>query len=73
MPLMGGIELLEEMRKDNKVHDTIVFVLTTSPREKDKLKAYQLNAAGYFLKENLREVAALVADYSRINNFEGTF
>jgi CheY-like chemotaxis protein len=50
MPRMGGIEFLKELRADPDLKATTVVVLTTSDEERDKVKAYDLNVAGYILK-----------------------
>ena len=50
MPKMGGIEFLKELRADPDLKATTVVVLTTSDEERDKVKAYDLNVAGYILK-----------------------
>ena len=50
MPRMGGIEFLRELRADPELKATTVVVLTTSDEERDKVKAYDLNVAGYILK-----------------------
>ena len=50
MPRMGGLEFLEELREDDELKDAVVFVLTTSNDEKDRLQAYNYNVAGYLLK-----------------------
>ena len=50
MPRMNGIELLEEIRKDPELHRAIVFVLTTSNAENDRIAAYDRHIAGYMLK-----------------------
>lgn len=50
MPRMNGIELLREIRKNEKLHSLPVVVLTTSDDERDKFDAYDLNVAGYLLK-----------------------
>jgi len=50
MPRMNGIELLREIRKNDKLHSLPVVVLTTSDDERDKFDAYDLNVAGYLLK-----------------------
>lgn len=55
MPRMGGLEFLDEVRKDSKLKDSIIFVLTTSKAEQDKCAAYQRNIAGYIVKENVGE------------------
>lgn len=50
MPRLGGIEFLQEVRKDPALHDSIIFVLTTSDDQKDKTAAYEQIVAGYILK-----------------------
>lgn len=55
MPKMGGLEFLEELRKDPQLRDTIVFVLTTSDADRDKISAYGKNVAGYVLKSRVGE------------------
>ena len=51
MPRMNGIELVESLRQDCELHNCIVFILTTSNRDEDKLAAYDFNIAGYIVKE----------------------
>ena len=50
MPRMGGLEFLEEIRKDPELAKTIVFVLTTSNDDRDRMAAYEKHVAGYLLK-----------------------
>ena len=50
MPRMNGIEFLRELRADPELHNSIVFVLTTSNYERDRWAAYEQNIAGYILK-----------------------
>lgn len=50
MPRMNGIELLREIRADERLKLLPVVVLTTSDDERDKIEAYNLNVAGYILK-----------------------
>ncbi|MEZ5691999.1 MAG: response regulator [Rickettsiales bacterium] len=52
MPRMGGIELITEIRNDEELKSSVVFVLTTSKHDEDMAAAYNLNIAGYILKEN---------------------
>jgi CheY-like chemotaxis protein len=52
MPRMNGVEFLNEVRRDPKLKDTIVFVLTTSKSDSDKVAAYEKNVAGYLVKAN---------------------
>lgn len=51
MPRMNGIEFLEEVRTDNQLKDSVIFVLTTSNAERDKIAAYNKQVAGYIVKE----------------------
>ncbi len=50
MPKMGGLELLEEIRKDRRLQNSIIFVLTTSAADQDKVSAYSQHVAGYIVK-----------------------
>jgi len=50
MPKMGGIEFLQELRKNPELKSLSVFVMTTSNEESDIVAAYDLNVAGYILK-----------------------
>ncbi|MEQ8211895.1 MAG: response regulator [Lacipirellulaceae bacterium] len=50
MPRMTGLEFLQELRADAQLHHTIVFVLTTSDDQADRMAAYEQNVAGYLLK-----------------------
>lgn len=52
MPRMSGIQLVEQLREDANLNRSIVFMLTTSKRDEDKMAAYDLNVAGYVVKEN---------------------
>lgn len=52
LPRMNGIEFLDVLRHDPYLRDSIVFVLTTSNAEKDKIAAYAYNVAGYLTKAN---------------------
>ncbi|MCO6188301.1 response regulator [Rhizobium sp. L1K21] len=51
MPRMDGIKFVHELRADPQLKSSIVFMLTTSKSEEDKVKAYNLNVAGYIVKE----------------------
>jgi CheY-like chemotaxis protein len=53
MPRMNGIELVRKIRESKELRDSIVFVLTTSNDEQDKIDAYDLNVAGYMLKTDM--------------------
>ena len=50
MPRMTGLEFLRELRADPSLHRTIVFVLTTSNDQADRMAVYEHHVAGYLLK-----------------------
>jgi CheY-like chemotaxis protein len=70
MPRMDGIEFLKELRKDEELKKSIVFIMTTSDADEDKVKAYNLGVAGYILKSNpanaFLEATALLDTYWRV-------
>jgi CheY-like chemotaxis protein len=70
MPRMNGIELVETLRKDRELRGCIVFMLTTSGRDEDKLAAYDLNVAGYIVKQraglDFQRLVDMVQGYWRI-------
>lgn len=70
MPRMDGLSLINALRGDEALKDTIVFMLTTSKHDEDKQRAYELHVAGYILKENaghdFLELITLIGGYSRI-------
>lgn len=50
MPRMNGLEMLAELRKDPLLTRAVVFVLTTSRSDEDKMAAYAQHIAGYIVK-----------------------
>jgi CheY-like chemotaxis protein len=70
MPRMNGIQLVTAIREDPELHDTVIFMLTTSNRAEDKQAAYSMNVTGYVLKEKAGEdflkLFSLVDSYWRI-------
>jgi CheY-like chemotaxis protein len=73
MPRMGGIEFLKELRKDDDLRKSTVFVMTTSDADEDKVNAFNLGVAGYILKSNpanaFLEATALLDTYWRVSEF----
>jgi CheY-like chemotaxis protein len=73
MPRMDGIEFLKELRKDEELKKSIVFIMTTSDADDDKVKSYNLGVAGYILKSNpanaFSEATALLEIYLRVVEF----
>jgi CheY-like chemotaxis protein len=50
MPRMNGIEFLTAIRQDDELQRSVVFVITTSSQDEDKMAAYNKQIAGYILK-----------------------
>jgi CheY-like chemotaxis protein len=75
MPRMNGIELLRKLRQSEEFRDSIVFVLTTSNDEKDKVDAYNLNVAGYMLKSDMgnsfTRAIGMIENYWKVVEFPG--
>jgi CheY-like chemotaxis protein len=73
MPRMNGIELLRKIRQSEQFRDSIVFALTTSNDEEDKIAAYNLNVAGYMLKTDMgtsfQRAIALIDNYWKVVEF----
>jgi CheY-like chemotaxis protein len=69
MPKMNGLDFLKEVRNDESLKESIAFILTTSARDVDINAAYELNAAGYFLKDNMHELVNMLSVYQQINQF----
>jgi CheY-like chemotaxis protein len=76
MPRMNGIELLRKIRESDEYRDSIVFALTTSNDEQDKIDAYHLNVAGYMLKTDMgtsfQRAISLIDNYWKVVEFPGT-
>ena len=63
LPVYNGIDFLRELRKDPELKTAIVFALSTSSNPKDIQEAYELNVAGYFLKETNDEAFNTVLSF----------
>jgi DNA-binding NarL/FixJ family response regulator len=48
---MTGLEFLAALRADEELKVTVVFVLTTSKNDEDRIEAYRHNVAGFMLKD----------------------
>lgn len=70
MPRMNGLQLVEKIREDPALKRSIIFILTTSKRDEDQVAAYDLNVAGYVVKEKAGQdflnLIKLIEDYFRI-------
>ena len=67
MPRMNGFEFLEALRTDPKLSANVVFILTTSNDDKDRMRAYSKQIAGYIVKSRtgpqFRKLTNLLTDY----------
>lgn len=70
MPRMDGFEFLHEIRNDKQLRDSIIFVLTTSDADSDRMRAYQDNIAGYMVKSTVGPQFAKLA--SLLDNYRST-
>ncbi|GAB5518327.1 MAG: response regulator [Rhodothermales bacterium] len=50
LPRMNGHEFLSVLRNDPKLHDSVVFVHSSSLSAQDIERAYEFNVAGYLTK-----------------------
>ena len=57
MPGLTGHELMEDVRKDEQLRSTIIFVLSSSNQPKDVSMAYDNGAAGYIVKDETDNTA----------------
>jgi CheY-like chemotaxis protein len=70
MPRMDGLTFVKSLREDPALRKTVVFMLTTSRHDEDRHAAYNLNVAGYILKESaghsFLQLVDLIGGYVRI-------
>ncbi|QYJ79249.1 response regulator [Shewanella acanthi] len=55
MPRMNGFEFLERIRSDPVLSSCVVFMLTTSKADEDRMKAYSHHVAGYMVKTEMKD------------------
>lgn len=70
MPRMDGFEFLQEARNDKDLHDSIIFILTTSDADSDRTRAYHENIAGYMVKSAVGPQFAKLANL--LDNYRST-
>ncbi|MCS7240069.1 MAG: response regulator [Candidatus Bipolaricaulota bacterium] len=70
LPKKGGLEVLEEIKKDERLRKIPVVVLTVSTDEEDMVRAYDSGAAGFLQKpaspEEFDRLLTTVWEYWRI-------
>ena len=52
MPVLNGFDVIKSVKETEQLKDIVIYILTTSTREEDKLKALTLGADGYYTKSN---------------------
>jgi CheY-like chemotaxis protein len=76
MPRMGGIEFLDVVRADPALRRTLIFVMTTSAADEDRVSAYDRNVAGYVLKHRIGRTfldsIGMLEHYWRVVEFPDT-
>jgi CheY-like chemotaxis protein len=70
LPGMSGLDFLSQIRKDPALKSAIVFVLTGSREEHDRISSYEHNVAGYIIKTDITsclfKVLELIEHYLKI-------
>jgi DNA-binding response OmpR family regulator len=67
MPQVGGFEVLEWMRSQDRFQDVAIYILSSAPRHEDQKIAIRLGANGFWIKKtNFSELLELVR---RLGNF----
>lgn len=69
LPRMDGITFIETLRKDKSLKQNITFILSTSDRPVDIERSFALNISGYFLKDDISQIAAFLKTYLDLCKF----
>ncbi|MCP4430104.1 MAG: response regulator [Gammaproteobacteria bacterium] len=73
MPRMTGLEFLSEIRKDPGLHETVIFMLSTSDDNHDMTEAYSNHIAGYIVKTvasgNYDNLISMIRNYTETVRF----
>jgi len=72
MPGMSGHELIKSLRETPSLKRSVIFVLTSSLLKSDIQLAYDLNIAGYFVKDDdgIADCISLLTQYCSIATLE---
>ena len=73
MPRMNGLEFLDVIRQDEDLDTSIVFVLTTSDDDEDRVAAYKKHISGYVVKTDVQssfdQAITMLDHYWRVIEF----
>jgi CheY-like chemotaxis protein len=59
MPRLDGLGLVSAIRNDRSLQRTVVFMLTTSDSDRDRMAAYDSHVAGYIVKSDAQQFVHL--------------
>jgi two-component system response regulator len=66
MPRMDGLEVMQEVGKDDQLKHLVVVVLTSSKADEDVLRAYTLRCSSYLVKPiNFEAFAAMIQSFGQ--------
>lgn len=60
MPVMNGIEFLQEVAADPELSDSTIFVLTTPDFDEDLLDSHESHVTGFILKTDLTNACSML-------------
>jgi two-component system response regulator len=64
MPRMDGLEVMQEVGKDDQLKHLVIVVLTSSKADEDVLRAYTLRCSSYLVKPiNFEAFAAMIQSF----------
>jgi CheY-like chemotaxis protein len=70
LPRLDGLGLIRRIRSNHILQRTIIFILTTSENDRDRIAAYDAHVAGYIVKSNdpehFRALAGMLEYYLSI-------
>jgi CheY-like chemotaxis protein len=72
LPRMDGISFIEELQNDKVLKQNITFILSTSERPSDIERGFRLNISGYFLKDDISQIAQFLKTYLGLCKFPHT-
>lgn len=70
MPIMNGLEFLQQVKQDPQLRSFPIVMLTTSEEQEDILNSFNLGAAGYMAKQmDYREFVEVMRSMDRYWSF----
>jgi len=72
LPRMDGMSFIETLQSDDILKQNITFILSTSERPVDIERGFALNISGYFLKDDISQIAEFLKSYLVLCKFPHT-